>query len=307
VDVVIVTYQSAAMIRSCLEAVARIPELGKVVVVDHGEDDSARIAAAFNATVVLDSTNPGFGIGQNRGRAHTSAEFVLMLNPDAVIDPEAIEAGLKTLRSQSSVAAVQGVIVDAGSGEPERSAGRELSPIHLWGRALGLRRLRKFGLARDIARRVPALTDHIDRTPEAEIDVSSLGATALLIRRRALEDVGGFDERYFMYGEDADLCARLRQSGWHLRALPVNWATHRAGSSSANSVDHEILWWQGAMTFAARWYTSTAWALAVGACMLRIVTLCARRPRSAGEIIRNVLLGPLHHRRLDRRIFVSSG
>ncbi len=296
-DVVIVTYQSEATITRCLDAVSRIADLAKIVVVDHGDDESAKIAATFDAIVVRDPANPGFGAGQNRGRQLSSSEYLLVLNPDAVIEPEAIEKGLKALMAQSSVAAVQGVIVDADSGEPERSAGRELSALHLWGRALGIRRLRKFHLVRAIAVRIPALTDHIERFPRAESEVASLGATALLVRRSALDEVGGFDARYFMYGEDADLCARLRQAGWLLHSLPTVWATHRAGSSSPRYIDHELLWWQGAMTFAARWYSSPAWTLALVACVTRVVSMCASHPRRSREVLETALLSPIRSRR----------
>jgi N-acetylglucosaminyl-diphospho-decaprenol L-rhamnosyltransferase len=306
-DVVIVTYNNAMTIANCLEAASRIAGLGKIVVVDHGEDESAKIAAAFDVTVVRDPTNPGFGQGQNRGRTLTSAEFLLILNPDAVIEPAAVEGGLKTLRDKPSVAAVQGVIFDSGSGEPERSAGRELSPLHLWGRALGIRRLRHFGPARAIARRIPALADHVERQPEAETVVNSLGATALLIRREALEDVGGFDARYFMYGEDVDLCTRLRRHGWELHALASNWASHRAGSSSRTAVGKEILWWQGTMTFAARWYSSTAWTLALVACTIRVLTLSVLHPRSAREAFGNALMQPFSKRQQDSRLLSPGG
>ena len=295
-DVVIVTYQSAATIAHCLDAVSRLEGLGTIVVVDHGEDDSSKIVSTFDAIVVRDPANPGFGAGQNRGRQLSTAEFLLVLNPDAVIEPEAIQEGVKTLQAQPAVAAVQGVIVDADSGEPERSAGRQLSWLHLLGRALGLRRLRRFRPVRAIAVRLPALADHIDRSPDVESDVRSLGATALLIRRRALDDVHGFDERYFMYGEDADLCARLRQVGWRLHTLPSEWATHRAGTSSPSSLHHEILWWQGAMRYAARWFSSPAWTLALTACTIRVIPLCACHPRRSCEILRTTLFCPVRSR-----------
>jgi GT2 family glycosyltransferase len=296
-DVVIVTFESEASIAHCLEAASVIPGIGNIIVVDHGNDQSAEIATAFGATVVRDPKNPGFGAGQNHGRSFSSSEFILMLNPDAVPDPEAIAEGLEIISLDASLAAVQGVITDADSGEPERSAGRDLSAWHLWGRALGLRRVRHLSLARSVGRRIPPLVDHVDRVPSLESDVRSLGATALLARRRALEDVGGFDERFFMYGEDADLCMRLREVGWHLHALPIDWATHRAGSSSSNSLNHEVLWWQGAMTFAARWYKPASWVMALAACTVRAGSLCFLHPRQAGPVFRSLVVDPVSARR----------
>src|ERR1019366_3255194 len=92
-DVVIVTYGSEDTISCCLQAVSAIRGIGDIIVVEHGNGQSAEIAAELGATVVRDPTNPGFGAGQNRGRTLTSSEFILMLNPDALIDPAAVAEG----------------------------------------------------------------------------------------------------------------------------------------------------------------------------------------------------------------------
>jgi GT2 family glycosyltransferase len=288
--VVIVAYQNAATIDECLHSVLSSNAVSSAVVVDHGTDNSGDIAERLGATVVRDPANPGFATGQNRGCALGSAPVILLLNPDAVMEPDAIACGLKAMDQNSFVAAVQGVIIDESTGNPERSSGRLLAPIHLWGRALGLRRLLRFEPIRAAARRLPALSDHVDRSPSDPIQVESLSATALLIRRSALEGVGGFDERFFLYGEDIDLCRRLRLEGWQLFALPRIWARHRWGSSTSDLIKREVLWWQGAMTYAARWYRRRAWVSAFAACTLRAVTLVARRPRLTPEILSSLIV-----------------
>ena len=300
-DVVVVAYDSLAEIADCLASVQGAEGLGTVVVVDHGSDGSADVAAACGATVVRDPSNPGFGAGHNGGVGRTTAPAVLLLNPDARLVPGAVARGLAVLDERPRVAAVQGVVLDADGGGPERSAGVALGPAHLWGRALRLRSLLGWGPVRRLAGRVPSLSDHVDRVPDDVSEVESLAATALLVRRSAFAEVGGFDERYFLYGEDVDLCRRLRGAGWTLVALPVPWATHRAGSSHRSEWRREVQWWRGTMIYAARWYEPRAWASAVGAAVVRAVTLAARRPGRARDAWRSVVAEPCRVRRAAQR------
>jgi len=298
IDVVAVAYGSAEAIGRCIDATTTIPERGRVVVVDHGDDGSADIAAGRGAEVVRDPTNPGFGAGQNRGVGATSAEYVLLLNPDALVDGAAVGRGAALLRAQTDVAMVQGVIVGSTSGEAERSRGDELGPLHLWGRALRLRRLLRVGIVRAVARRVPALADHVDREPAEVEDVEWLAATVVLVRRAAFDAVGGFDaSRYFLYGEDLDLCRRLRAAGWRLVAVPERWATHVSGGSSASSWLRETEWWRGTMAFAARWWRGGPFAAAVLAAVARWVPLAVRSPSRAGAAWRALVGDAVRARR----------
>jgi len=170
--------------------------------------------------------------------------------------------------------------------------------VHLWGRALHLRRLLGTGVGRRLARRA-GLADHVDRVPTDPVDVEVLAATAVLVRRRAFEAVGGFDERYFLYGEDLDLCRRLRRAGFRLVALPVPWARHDSGGTSASWWAREVQWWRGTLGFAARWWSTGAWSLAMGAALVRWVALAATRPRSAPAAWRSVIAEPCRVRRRE--------
>jgi N-acetylglucosaminyl-diphospho-decaprenol L-rhamnosyltransferase len=297
IDAVVVAYRSEDRIRDCLRALRAIESLAGVTVVDHGDGESARIAAAAGATVIHDPSNPGFGAGQNRGVAKGGAEYLLLCNPDALVDGAAITRGLALLDARPDVAAVQGAIVNARTGAMERSQGRELGVLHLLARALRLRGLLRFTVTRRLARRLPALADHVERTPAQPAATESLAATALLIRRRAFEATGGFASGYFLYGEDLDLCRRLRLAGWRLLALPDLWATHDNGASAASSHDRELTWWNGTMTFAARWWTARAWSGAVAASAVECVHQALTAPGDVPRTVRALLLDPLRVRR----------
>ena len=263
IDVVIVAYNSDDHIDRCLAAVRRLPNLGEIVVVDNNVE------------------NRGFGGGQNHGVGQTTAEWILLLNPDAEIVPDAVERGRDVLRRSPDVAAVQGVIVNAATNAPERSQGRAIGPIHLVGRALGLRSLLRIRPVRAVARRVPAVADHVDRSPSKPLVVESLAATAVLVRSSAFDHVGGFDERYFLYGEDVDFCRRLRNAGWVLLALPDVWARHQSGASSATDIDRERRWWAGTMRYATTWWSPAALAVARTAAAVAWMRIVVRRPRVA--------------------------
>lgn len=268
-----------------------------LVVVDHGDDGSAGIAAELGARTLSDPANPGYGSGQNRGVAHVCGELLLLANPDALVDAAGIRAGVDFLGAEPGVAAVQGVIVNRATGRPERSAGVPVGPLHLLGRALGARRLLGVALVRRLAARTRPIADYVERIPDGPTDVDSLAATALLIRRSAFEQVGGFDPGYFLYGEDLDLCRRLRLAGWRLVALPDHWAEHTSGASSAGWWNREIVWWEGTLRYGALWWSSREWRPAQVAALLRAAGLCAMRPTRSCEVLTRLILRPARERR----------
>jgi GT2 family glycosyltransferase len=297
----VVAYGSRDHLPACLDAIAGVAGIEDVVVVDHGGDGSADLALALGAIALKDPSNPGYGTGQNRGVARTSSKYVLLANPDAVIHASGISVGLRLLEAAQDVAAVQGVIRNVATGQPERSQGVALGPVHLIARALGLRRLLRFGIVRRVFRRAPIVADHVVRTPDEPTDVESLGATALLMRRVAFDAVGGFDEGFFLYGEDLDLCRRLRDAGWRLVALPVHWADHAQGASSSGWWVRELVWWEGTLRYAARWWSAPAWVGARVATGLRILPMIAAQPRRTPEVLARLVATPGRVRRSHAR------
>ncbi len=291
VDVVVVAYNNVDLLRICLDQVRTLPTVRSVTVVDNGGDGSAALAEFLGATVLRRPDNPGFGTSQNLGVAAGAAPTVLLLNPDAVLRPGAVEAGLDVLRNEPDVAAVQGVII--GPEGVERSAGMALRPLHLLGRTLRLRSLRNVPGIRRLASRSALGSDHLTALRSDPTDVEYLAATALLVRRTAFESVGGFDERFFLYAEDDDLCRRLRAQHWRLVSLPTEWASHANGGSSAGSWDREVAYWNGAMTLGAKWFTPWQWRVTVASAILRTASLMIRRPNRAMFVLDLIVRRPV--------------
>lgn len=299
-DVVVVAYNSEAALCRSLPLANQIPGLERIVVVNNGADRSSAVAARLGAAVLELPGNPGFGAGQNLGIRQGHAPFVLLLNPDAEPVAGAVAAGIEWLSAHAEVAAVQGVITNRSDNRPERSQGRELGPAHLLGRALGLRALLRVKAVAALGVRVGWLRDHVERIPTTPAEVETLAATALLVRRSAFSSVDGFDDGYFLYGEDLDLCRRLRAQGWHLVALPYPWARHTSGESSDTWFDRELRWWQGTLRFARTWWSSLRWSAALAAAVVQAIRMALACPRRAGEAWRTLVVEPIRgprHRR----------
>lgn len=261
VDVVIVTYNSADDVRECLAAARQAPAVGSVTVVDNDSTDASIAVSRPLADEVfhLDS-NVGFGAAQNIGADRGTSPYVLILNPDAVIDSSALDRGVAHLMAHPQVAAVQGEIRRAEDGGLERSSGPEPGLADFASRVLRLReRLGERRLA--WLARLCGIAYFADRAVTDVEEVDFLAAVALLIRRDALRDVAGFDERFFLYAEDIDLCARLRGAGWRLRALPGRWAVHVGGASSSSDRGlQRRRWWDAHLQLVDRhWVGPRRW------------------------------------------------
>ena len=203
----------------------------EAVVIDNASiDDSAASVEAFAPAVrlVRNPANVGFARGVNQGLAASSAPLVLIMNPDcrlvagavaalrAVLDahPDCALAGPRILNPDGSV---QG----SARGDPDMLTG-------LFGRTAMLRRLVPF---LPIAKRNVVAEEAI-RRGDVSAEVDWVSGACMLARRDAMTTVRGFDERFFLYWEDADLCRRLRASGYHVRYVPGATAIHRVGQSS---------------------------------------------------------------------------
>ena len=167
--------------------------------------------------------NPGFGAGCNLGVAATEAETVLLLNPDASLSPADL-LRLDTKLQEDPRRGAVGCRIVAPDGRSEPTWGPPPS-------LLGEIRWRRFWRAWE-AREAWAVERCEARQGSERDGVPWLTAACLALRRSAFEEVGGFDERFFLYYEDVDLCCALRRAGWELHYTPEVECAHRRGAST---------------------------------------------------------------------------
>jgi GT2 family glycosyltransferase len=223
VDVVVVAYNSATRLEPCLQPLRDADRVSLIVVDNDSKDASAQVARGLGADVVEMGHNGGFAHGCNAGWRRGRAPFVLFLNPDTVTSPEALERLVATLRddARAGIAAPR-LLEDGELAYSQRHFPRRRS---IFAQALFLHRI--FGDA--------AWTDELVRDPDAYARPNEpdwVSGACLLIRRALLERLGGWDEEFFMYREDIDLCRRVRASGATIRFVPDAVVHHEGGASA---------------------------------------------------------------------------
>ncbi len=225
-DIVIVSYRGAALLRRCLASLrehAAAP-WAAVTVVDNasGDGTAEMVAAEFpEVRLLAQSRNLGFARAQNLGIATGSGAAVLVLNPDTAVEAGTLEPLIERLAEDARIGCVGPALIRE-DGSFDHAARRSFpTPLSALGHFSGIgRRSERGPLA---AYRAP----EVERGP-----VDAVNGAFMMLRRSAFEQVGGFDEGYWMYMEDLDLCRRLADAGWITFYEPRSRAIHtKAGST----------------------------------------------------------------------------
>lgn len=271
VSVVIVTFNTRQYLRACLDAVlAEKP--GEVLVVDNASTDGTcdMVRTEYPQVALYANTaNCGYGAAANQAVKHCRGDYVLLLNGDARVTPGAID-GLRAYMDRHPEAAVVGPLLRHSDGSVKPSyfplPGTlawflENEPAVWLLRCLPVRRERFLCLT----------------SPTADRVVPWVLGAAMLLRRRTFEAVGGFDESYFMYFEDVDLCLRLRASRFEVHFTPSATVCH-VGGASASQCRKEMLitHFRSSERFYRRHYSARRACFWVSLMKLKIAMLLAR-------------------------------
>jgi GT2 family glycosyltransferase len=233
VSAILVNYNAGAELGVALESIAdelRGQPWEAVVVDNASSDGSTAVVASFapQTRLLQNMQNVGFARAVNQGLAVSGGSLVLIMNPDCRLAPGAF-AALRDGLDASSVCAIAGPRILNPDGSVQGSARGDPDMLTgLFGRTTSLRRLLP-GLA--VSKR-NVVADEAATGASGSVVVDWVSGACMLARREALAAVQGFDERYFLYWEDADLCRRLRGRGYHVRYVPAATAIHRVGHSS---------------------------------------------------------------------------
>jgi N-acetylglucosaminyl-diphospho-decaprenol L-rhamnosyltransferase len=234
-SVVIVNYHSGELLTSCVTSLLETssPDLEIFIINNGSADELAGFANSKrrNLHLIQNSSNLGYAAGANIGFRQSQRELVLVLNPDVLVQEQSLEVLTETLKTHPNAAIVLPRLTDS-DGELQYSCRKYYTYTTLL--------MRRSPFNRFFPNH-PAVRQHLmldwDHQTLAEVDWG-LGA-AMLIRRSAIQEPYLFDERFFLYFEDVDLCFRVRQRGWNVLYNPAASMIHQHRRESAQSWNYQ--------------------------------------------------------------------
>src|SRR5579862_9406450 len=286
---IIVTYNSAASIRACLEALAGEP--CEIIVVDNASaDDTVPQVEEFSALhpvrLIANQKNAGFAAAVNQGVRDAGGEIVLILNPDAIAEPGAVGALLRCMDATGADAA-GGALLDE-DGKPSRGFAfrriATLAPLacesllinQLWPRNQVNRKYR-----------------YLDADYSRQQEVEQPAGACLAVRHTMWDKLGGFDEQFYpVWFEDVDFCKRLRDQGGRTFYCPEA-RFHHTGAHSVGQLSfraRQIFWYGNMLLYARKHFrhaevTILRLAISGGMLVRSLAAVLGARPRPLGETL----------------------
>jgi len=221
ISVVLVNYNDRPHLDDCLTSLAdSVCQLGaEVIVVDNSSIDGSReyLEQGFPAVkLIANPVNAGFAAGNNLGARESRGDYLLFLNTDTVLYPETVGFLLEEMMRNPDVGAVGPALIRKDLSYQVSFGNRVSFFSQLW---------QKYALNPCHKHRLPGLTK--------KREVGWLSGAFFMTRRDVFEKAGCFDENFFIYFEDIDLCYRIRRSGFRLVFLPQARAIHEGGATTA--------------------------------------------------------------------------
>lgn len=262
-SVIIVSFNVREYLRqsvtSVIEATGSVDS--EIIVVDNCSSDGSAEAIEIqfrNVTVIRNEKNIGFGAACNTGIRASSGRFILILNPDTFVQPDAITAALSFIKQHPEAGAVGARMTDGdGNFLPESKRGFPSPLTSLF---------RFTGMGRIFPRSSFFNAYYLGHLPDNQLcKADILTGAFMMIRREALEKTGLFDPSFFMYGEDIDLSWRLVKSGFTNYYVPEARITHYKGKSAERDDLGRIRSFYGSMVIFSRKHLGKQWQLPVTA------------------------------------------
>ena len=229
ISAIIVNYNAGPLLRDCIDSLLACSLDVEVVVVDNASSDASLdgLQDLSQIRIIRNPINVGFAAACNIGVQSALAPFLLFLNPDCSLKSGSLEELLDAMRDDDLVGMAGGLLINSDG--TEQAGGRRAIPTP-W-RSF----VRAFGLSRFASRRPKLFFDfhlHKQPLPEYPVEVEAVSGACMLIKREAMDDVGLWDEGYFLHCEDLDLCMRFRQKGWEIIFVPDAPVIHHLGVCS---------------------------------------------------------------------------
>lgn len=224
ISTAVISYGTREELRACLWALALEPRHGVIVVDNDSLDGSAAMVRAEFPWVELiaNEQNRGYGAAANQAFASSSSDYLVLLNADVVPQPGTLATLVQYLEDHSRAAIVAPRLLNP-DGTLQPSSYPFLTPGHVLVVMSGLNSV--------LSRLFPRADRHLGTSPETG-RVPWVKGAALAIRASAFDEVAGFDESFFLYGEEHDLCYRLAEAGWETHFTTAAAMIHVEGASS---------------------------------------------------------------------------
>lgn len=230
-DIIIVNWNSGPQLRRCLESILPVDrtgfDLSRVVVVDNGSIDVSLDGVRdidLPLTVIELGLNAGFAAACNAGAKGSTADYLLFLNPDAALYENSLAQPIRFLEvPENKKIGILGVQLIDDNGEVNRSCANFLRPRHIIAHTTGLNHIAPASFPQHFM---------VDFDHRSSRIVDQVMGAFFLMRRQVLDELGGWDERFFVYLEDVDLAYRARKHGWLSYFYAEVSAFHRGGGVS---------------------------------------------------------------------------
>jgi len=237
VSVIIVSYNTSAMLGECLESLYKYPGLHEleVFVVDNDskDDSAAMVKEKFKQVVLIENKiNVGFAAANNQAYELATGQYVVLLNPDAYVKPGAMENGVAFMENYLDCGLCGGRLVNL-DGDLDPSARRFPNSLYKFFTLSGLSD--RYASSRIFGRGDFKYFDH-----KSLQEVDWVPGTFTIYRRRMLTQTGLFDERFFIYYEETDLCFRAIKNGWKVYFVPDAEVVHVGGGSARTRKDQKF-------------------------------------------------------------------
>jgi GT2 family glycosyltransferase len=259
-SIVIVSYNVKEFLEQCLYSVLKAMQNidGEIFVVDNNSVDGTQsmLKAKFSAPnihLILNKENLGFGKANNQALRLCKGEFVLVLNPDTLLQEDTLEKMIAFMKTDEKIGAAGCKLLNA-DGTFQLSCRRGFpSPEVSFYKIVGLSRL--FPKSKRFAR-----YNLTYLSTEETYEVDALMGAFMFLRREVLETVGLFDEAFFMYGEDLDWCYRIKQAGWKIYYYSGTQIIHYKGESAKKmSFNYVVQFYEAMLIFVRKYYASSKW------------------------------------------------
>ena len=266
ISVIVVNWNTKYLLKKCLDSVYRTIDnlVIEVIVVDNASTDGslAMLENDFPLAIKINNReNKGFGAANNQALAVMKGKHALLLNTDAILQPQAVNKLWDFCEANDKAAIVCGQLLNA-DGTKQNSIASFPSLLTLAANTSLLEYL--------FPQYYPS--KRYEYSTPIEVD-SAIGA-CMMIRKKALDEAGFFDERYFFFFEETDLAYALRQAGWKVYQVPDALVYHLQGQSVGHNISSRIEFYRSRYQFLRKWHSPKYFYPAASIIFLRLLVNC---------------------------------